>query len=111
MAYHKNMIFIETSFFTKRLAETLPDEEYRQFQTALALDPELGDLIPGGGGIRKVRWNLPDTGKRGGIRVIYYWAVSRDQIYLLLLYKKTVKENIDPDQLEILRQLVKGEFK
>ena len=71
----------------------------------------LGDLIPGGGGIRKVRWNLPDTGKKGGIRVIYYWAVSRDQIYLLLLYKKTVKENIDPDQLEILRQLVKGEFK
>ncbi len=105
------MIFIETSFFTKRLVETLPDEEYRQFQTALALDPELGDLIPGSGGIRKVRWNLPDTGKKGGIRVIYYWAVSRDQIYLLLLYKKTVKENIDPDQLEILRQLVKGEFK
>ena len=105
------MIFIETSFFTKRLVETLPDEEYRQFQTALALDPELGDLIPGSDGIRKVRWNLPDTGKKGGIRVIYYWAVSRDQIYLLLLYKKTVKENIDPDQLEILRQLVKGEFK
>ncbi|HMM60946.1 MAG TPA: hypothetical protein PKC25_12540 [Candidatus Rifleibacterium sp.] len=105
------MIFIETSFFTKRLVETLPDEEYRQFQTALALDPELGDLIPGSCGIRKVRWNLPDTGKKGGIRVIYYWAVSRDQIYLLLLYKKTVKENIDPDQLEILRQLVKGEFK
>lgn len=105
------MIFIETSFFTKRLVETLPDEEYRQFQTALALDPELGDLIPGSGGIRKVHWNLPDTGKKGGIRVIYYWAVSRDQIYLLLLYKKTVKENIDPDQLEILRQLVKGEFK
>ena len=105
------MIFIETSCFTKRLVETLPDEEYRQFQTALALDPELGDLIPGSGGIRKVRWNLPDTGKKGGIRVIYYWAVSRDQIYLLLLYKKTVKENIDPDQLEILRQLVKGEFK
>ena len=105
------MIFFETSAFTKDILEALPDDEYREFQNALAKDPELGALIPGGGGIRKVRWNLPGTGKRGGIRAIYYWAVARETIYLLLVYKKGVQGNLPPDQLAILKRLVKGEFK
>lgn len=111
MAYAKSMIFIETSFFTKSILEILPDDEYQLFQNTLSQNPELGDLISGGGGIRKVRWNLPDTGKSGGIRVIYYWAMARDCIYLLIVYKKTRQENLDPDQIEILKRLVKGEFK
>lgn len=105
------MIFIETPIFTEDVLEALPDDEYREFQLALSLDPELGDLIPGGGGLRKVRWCLPGTGKRGGVRVIYYWAVAKDHIYLLLIYKKTRQENLTPDQLALLKRLVKGEFK
>jgi hypothetical protein len=105
------MIFIETPVFTEDLMEALPDEEYRKFQVALAENPELGTLISGGGGIRKVRWNLPNKGKQGGVRVIYYWATARDSIYLLLLYKKNRQINIPPDQLALLKRLVKGEFK
>lgn len=105
------MIFIETAIFTEDLLKALPDDEYREFQIALSLDPKLGDLIPGGGGLRKVRWGLPGTGKHGGVRVIYYWAVAKDHIYLLLIYKKARQENLAPDQLALLKRLVKGEFK
>jgi mRNA-degrading endonuclease RelE of RelBE toxin-antitoxin system len=111
MAYVWCMIFIETPFFTEDLMEALPDDDYREFQVALAENPELGDLITGGGGLRKVRWNLPHKGKRGGVRIIYYWAVTKDSIYLLLIYKKTRQENIPPEQLAFLKHLVKGEFK
>ena len=111
MAYVYCMIFIETPVFTEDVLETLSDEEYGEFQKALSLDPELGDLIPGGGGLRKVRWSMPGKGKRGGIRVIYYWVVSKDLVYLLLLYKKARQENLTPDQLAVLKRLVKGELK
>lgn len=105
------MIFIETPFFTEDLLEAISDDEYREFQDAVSLNPELGNLIPGGGGLRKVRWNLPGRGKRGGMRIIYYWVIARDIIYLVMCYKKTRQENLTPDQLAFLKRLVKGEFK
>lgn len=105
------MIFIETPVFTEDLLEALSDDDYREFQVALSENPELGPTMSGGGGIRKVRWNLPHKGKSGGVRVIYYWAVAKEQIYLLLIYKKTRQENLTPDQLAFLKRLVKGEFK
>ena len=111
MAYVYCMIFIETPVFTDDVLDALSDDEYSEFQKALSLDPELGDLIPGGGGLRKVRWSMPGKGKRGGVRVIYYWAVSKDLVYLLLLYKKARQENLTPDQLAVLKRLVKGELK
>ena len=73
MAYTYSMIFIETSVFTREIKDLLPDEEYRMLQTALMFRPDAGDIIRGGGGLRKVRWNLPGRGKRGALRVIYYW--------------------------------------
>lgn len=105
------MIFIETHIFTKDLLETISDDDYREFQKAVSLDPKLGPLIPGGGGLRKVRWSVPGRGKRGGMRVIYYWVVEKDIIYLLLCYKKNRQENLTPAQLAFLKRLVKGEFK
>lgn len=105
------MIFVETPVFTEDLQQTLPDDEYGELQKALRLDPERGDLIPGSGGLRKLRWNLPNKGKRGGVRVIYYWAVARDLIYMLLIYKKTQQDNLTPDELKALKGLVKREFK
>ena len=106
MAYTSTMIFVETSVFTKEIKELLPDEDYRMLQTALMYRPDAGDIIRGGGGLRKVRWNLPGRGKRGALRVIYYWDPP-DTIYMLLPYKKTDQDDLTPEQLKFLRALVK----
>lgn len=103
------MIFIETSVFTKEIKNLLPDEEYRGLQTALMFKPDAGALIRGGGGLRKVRWKLAAMGKRGALRIIYYWD-RPDTIYMLLPYKKTEQDDLTPEQLGILRALVKEWF-
>ncbi|HNX77620.1 MAG TPA: type II toxin-antitoxin system RelE/ParE family toxin [Candidatus Rifleibacterium sp.] len=105
------MIFRETTIFTQKLLEILSDDQYADFQQALAKNPALGEIIPGGGGIRKVRWFLPGKGKRGGIRVIYYWAVQKDLIMLLFVYPKNTQTNLSPAEIAILKRLVKEEFK
>ena len=73
------MVIIETSVFTKQVQTLLTDEEYHQLQAELVRRPEAGAVIPRSGGLRKVRWSMPGRGKRGGARVIYYWAVKQDQ--------------------------------
>ena len=75
-------------------------------QTALMLRPDAGKLIKGSGGLRKIRWNLPGTGKRGALRVIYYLCPS-DTIFMLFAYRKAEQEDLTPDQLKILRRMVK----
>ena len=100
------MIFIETTVFTKEIRRLLPDDEYRMLQTALMFRPDAGDVIRGGGGLRKVRWNLPGRGKRGALRVIYYWDPP-ETIYMLLPYKKTDQADLTPEQLKFLRAMVK----
>lgn len=100
------MIFIETSVFTNEIRQLLSDEHYRKLQMALMLRPDAGDLIQGSGGLRKIRWNLPGRGKRGALRVIYYWD-SPDTIFMLLPYRKNVQEDLTPDQIKLLRALVK----
>ena len=64
--------FYRNAHFTKQVKELLPDEEYRKLQEALLMRPEAGNLIPGGGGLRKIRWRIRSKGKRGGLRIIYY---------------------------------------
>ncbi len=100
------MVFIETPIFTKLIKELLSDEEYRQLQEALLLRPGSGDLIPNGGGLRKIRWTMRGVGKRGGVRTIYYWNTPDDTIYMLTVYKKNAQENLTPSQLKTLRRLV-----
>lgn len=106
MAYIEGMVFIGTFVFTKGIKSLLPDEDYRQLQTALMLRPEMGELIQRSGGLRKVRWNLPGEGKRGGLRVIYYWD-RPETIYLSLAYKKSAQEDLTNEQRVVLRRLVK----
>ena len=101
------MLFVETPLFTRLIADLMPDEDYRLLQRALMIRPEAGDLIPGGGGLRKMRWGLPGRGKRGGLRIIYYWDVRADRIYLLLPYSKSQQGDLTPAQVKLLRQLVK----
>ncbi|WP_245801131.1 type II toxin-antitoxin system RelE/ParE family toxin [Pollutimonas bauzanensis] len=107
MAYDMAMEFIETPIFTDQILKLLDDDGYAKFQQELAANPAIGDLIPGGGGIRKLRVRRPGTGKRGGLRVIYYWITADDQILLLLAYAKAKQGNLTPAQVEVLRELVK----
>lgn len=105
------MRFVETPIFTEDIVELLPDEDYRMLQLALALRPEAGPVIRGSGGIRKLRWSVPGRGKRGGVRIMYYWAKGEDVVYMLLAYVKNRQENLTPQQLRVLRALVQKEFK
>ena len=85
------MVIVETSVFTKQVQKLLLDEEYRQLQSDLVNRPDAGSVIPGSGGLRKIRWGYRQWGKRGGVRVIYYWAVSQEHLLLLLMYPKTFR--------------------
>jgi mRNA-degrading endonuclease RelE of RelBE toxin-antitoxin system len=103
--------FVETSIFTRALRDTLSDEQYRALQWSLLLRPAQGNLIPGSGGLRKLRWRSGGRGKRGGARVIYYWDTPAETIYMLLIYTKTEQEDLTPEQLKMLRKLVREELK
>ena len=100
------MVFQETPVFTKLILSLMDDELYRDLQNSLIVRPDAGDLIEGTGGIRKLRWKLPGTGKRGGARVIYYWRVSEDQILMLLVYPKATKDDLSPAEKKHLRTIV-----
>ena len=101
--------FIETSAFTEAITELLEDNVYGDLQSMLVSKPNAGDLIPGGGGLRKLRWLSParQKGKRGGIRIIYY-AYSRHKLYMIYAYDKSEQEDLTKKQLKILREYVKG---
>lgn len=102
-----DMIFTETPVFTRQITKLLPDDEYGELQKKLVSNPDAGDIIQHSGGLRKIRWRLATKGKRGGIRVIYYWHVSDDEIYMLLAYGKGEKDDLTAKELKVLRGLVK----
>jgi hypothetical protein len=85
----------------------LDDDEYRKLQNQLMENPESGDLIKSGGGIRKIRCAIKGQGKSGGTRVIYYWMKNRDQIYMLVAYPKAKKDDLSDAEKAILREFVK----
>ncbi|NYT38735.1 hypothetical protein ERD78_16475 [Allopusillimonas soli] len=101
------MEFIETPVFTKLITALLSDEEYTGLQNLLIENPARGDLIPGGGGIRKIRYGRQGMGKSSGIRVIYYWISEDQQIYMLVAYPKSRKDNLTPGEIATLGELVK----
>jgi len=76
----------------------------------LVLHPDTGSVIPGSGGLRKTRWSLAGRGKRGGVRIIYYWAVVQDKILMLFMYAKNEQDDLTPEQLKVLRKLIEEEF-
>ena len=106
------MVFFETPIFTRMLPDYLDDQGYRALQTALMNNPELGDIIPGTGGFRKVRWVDPSRGKgkRGGIRVIYYYLTSDHQIWFFTVYDKNEASDLTSDEKRILKQAIVREL-
>jgi len=105
------MKIIETTIFTKKLKTLIEDEEYRNLQNELIKNPEIGKLIRGSGGLRKVRWSLTGRGKSGGVRIIYYWIKEKEIILMLLIYPKNEQDNLTAAQTKILRTIVEKELK
>lgn len=100
--------FIETRLFSRLVGEHLSDDKYASLQRALIANPEAGVLIPGTGGVRKIRWAVPGRGKRGGVRVIYYAKVREGVIWMLTIYAKSVAENIPAHVLRKIREEIDG---
>lgn len=101
------MEFIETPTFTRLLLDLLSDDEYADLQNVLVDNPQRGDIIQGGGGIRKLRYALSGRGKSGGVRAIYYWLRDDHQIFMLLIYPKSKKDNLTDRETALLREFVK----
>jgi mRNA-degrading endonuclease RelE of RelBE toxin-antitoxin system len=105
------MLVVETPVFTRRVLKLLTDDDYRLLQHEVVARPDVGNIIRGSGGLRKVRWAATGRGKRGGIRVIYYWDVDREIILMLLIYGKNEQDDLTAEQLRVLKGLVEEEFK
>lgn len=95
---------IETPTFSRLAADYWTEDERGEFSAWIALNPEAGDVIPASGGCRKVRWARKGMGKRGGVRVIYFNRLADGEIWLLLIYAKSAKENIPAHVLKQVKQ-------
>ncbi len=104
------MVFIETSYFTKLLPNYLNDEAYRGLQSYLLQKPDAGDLVRGSGGVRKVRWITEGKGKSGGIRAIYYWKKSDEEIWMLTIYRKSERATIASHVLKQIAEAIDNEY-
>jgi hypothetical protein len=94
------------------LSDYLPDDDYGELQALLAANPELGDLMPGTGGFRKVRWADARRGKgrRGGLRVIYYHFKRDRQIWLMTLYDKSEAADLTGKEKKALKASIEDEL-
>ena len=102
------MEFIEATLFTRLVYTYLTDDEYLGLQSYLLQFPESGKVVPGSGGVRKLRWAMSGTGKRGGVRVIYYFKKQDDEIWLLTIYRKSETENIPAHILRKIAEEIKN---
>ena len=100
------MVIIETRMFTRRIKELMSDDEYRALQETLVNRPGMGDIVPGTGGLRRVRWKQDGHGKSGGVRVIYYWMTEDEHLYMLYVYPKSKQEDLTAEQKKGLKSIV-----
>ena len=100
------MEFIEVPAFTSRVLRHLGEDRYAELQSHLSRHPTAGAIIPGSKGLRKVRWSASGRGKRGGVRVIYYWHVTPEIITFLDIYPKNEKDNLTHGEIRLLNLLL-----
>jgi hypothetical protein len=98
---------IETTIFSAKATKIWTRRHYEEFIIYIANNPLAGEVVPGSGGVRKVRWVIGDTGKRGGVRVIYFNSTS-EQTWLLTLYAKNERENIPSHELKKIKEAING---
>lgn len=103
--------FLEAPPFARYRENYLNDDGFTELQLYLAAHPEAGDLVPGAGGIRKLRWrdSLRSKGKRGGLRVIYYCVFADQEIWLLSLYDKSEAADLSKDEKDVLKRVLEAE--
>jgi hypothetical protein len=107
------MEFIESPAFTRHLSRYLDDEGYKALQNELARNPQAGDVMPGTGGFRKVRWADPRRGKgrRGGLRIMYYHFARDYQIWLMTLFDKDEASDLSPKEKAALKAAIQAELR
>lgn len=100
------MTVVETQEFLNRAKPLMADSDRVELVAFLGANPESGKIIPGTGGVRKIRWAIEGTGKRGGARVIYYFHNERFPLFLLSVYAKNQKANLSNDERNVMKHLV-----
>lgn len=110
MAYDAAVVIVETRGFTARISDLLRDEDYRFLQLELVRNPEVGRVIPGTGGLRKLRWAASGRGKRGGARVIYFWHAKSQHLLMLFVFPKNERSDLTAAQRRALRKTVEMEY-
>lgn len=98
----------ETPTFAEDADKLWTEAERLEFFAWLAANPEVGEVVPGSGGCRKVRWSRGGTGKRGGVRVIYFTRLACGELWLLLVYAKSVRDNIPGHLLKAVREEIEN---
>ena len=98
-------LFIELPTFSRYREDYFDDDALSELQSYLVAQPTAGDVVPGTGGVRKLRWARAGMGKRGGVRVLYYLQDAKGRIWLLTVYAKSARENIPNELLNELRKV------
>jgi len=103
--------FMEAPLFTQLVRDFLTDDEYGELQQHLSSDPDAGDVIPGTGGFRKLRWvdRRRGKGKRGGLRLIYYYFLADSQVWLITVYDKDSMADLSPAEKRMLKAAIQRE--
>lgn len=106
------LVFLEAPPFTRGLSDYLTDESYRELQRTLMENPEMGDVVPGTGGFRKLRWEdaRRGKGKQGGLRVIYYYLPADQQIWFFALYDKDEVADLTSREKRMLKEAIQAEL-
>lgn len=110
MAHASMVVIVETRRFSAKIGDLLSDEDYRALQLQLVRHPTVGAVIPGTGGLRKLRWATQGRGKRGGARVIYFWHAKSHHILMLFIYPKNERTDLTAKQRETLRRVIETEY-
>ncbi|MCG1042117.1 type II toxin-antitoxin system RelE/ParE family toxin [Mycetohabitans sp. B8] len=102
------LTIVETLLFKSFVSDYWTEDERGEFCSWLANNPDVGDMIPGSGGCRKVRWKRQGSGKSGGVRVIYYNQLANGEIWLLTIYAKSARENIPGHTLKAIKEAIEN---